>query len=91
MLASVYKKRVIKLVCTLLHLKDFRERIKNKRIEISENLLNFITEQLFFETNDMSFFEMTVGLAFDYFATSKLLSIEVGMGGRLDATNIITH
>jgi dihydrofolate synthase/folylpolyglutamate synthase len=48
--------------------------------------------QSFFETNDMSFFEMSVGLAFDYFAKEKIdiAIIEVGMGGRLDATNIIT-
>ncbi|MGA9638885.1 bifunctional folylpolyglutamate synthase/dihydrofolate synthase, partial [Flavobacterium sp.] len=45
----------------------------------------------YFEANDISFFEMSVGLAFDYFNTEKvdLAIIEVGMGGRLDATNII--
>jgi dihydrofolate synthase/folylpolyglutamate synthase len=74
------------------HLKDFRERNQNKRDEISENLLkiSLLNIKAFFESNDMSFFEMTVGLAFD-FATSKvdIAIIEVGMGGRLDATNII--
>src|SRR5690606_15503033 len=46
----------------------------------------------FFETHSLSFFEMTVGLAFDYFAKEKvdIAIIEVGLGGRLDSTNIIT-
>jgi dihydrofolate synthase / folylpolyglutamate synthase len=76
------------------HLKDYRERIKINGIEISEDFVcDFInTNKVFFEANDMSFFEMTVGLAFDYFAKEKvdIAIIEVGMGGRLDATNIIT-
>ncbi|QZK89477.1 bifunctional folylpolyglutamate synthase/dihydrofolate synthase [Flavobacterium sp. CHNK8] len=95
MLASVLQEAGYKVgLYTSPHLKDFRERIKINGIEISEKFVeDFITEhQLFFEANDMSFFEMTVGLAFDYFATSKvdIAIIEVGMGGRLDATNIIT-
>ncbi|MBB1192290.1 bifunctional folylpolyglutamate synthase/dihydrofolate synthase [Flavobacterium sp. SOK18b] len=95
MLASVLQEAGYKVgLYTSPHLKDFRERIKINGIEISEKFVEvFITEhQLFFEANDMSFFEMTVGLAFDYFATSKvdIAIIEVGMGGRLDATNIIT-
>jgi dihydrofolate synthase/folylpolyglutamate synthase len=50
-----------------------------------------MTISLFFESNDISFFEMSVGMAFDYFAKEKVdIIIEVGMGGRLDATNIIT-
>lgn len=76
------------------HLKDYRERIKINGEEISEDFVcEFITKnKAFFEANDMSFFEMTVGLAFDYFAKEKvdIAIIEVGMGGRLDATNIIT-
>jgi dihydrofolate synthase / folylpolyglutamate synthase len=76
------------------HLKDYRERIKINGIEISEDFVcDFINKnKSFFETNDMSFFEMTVGLAFDYFSKEKvdIAIIEVGMGGRLDATNIIT-
>ena len=76
------------------HLKDYRERIKINGIEISEDFVcDFInTNKSFFEANDMSFFEMTVGLAFDYFSKEKvdIAIIEVGMGGRLDATNIIT-
>ncbi|WP_144894008.1 bifunctional folylpolyglutamate synthase/dihydrofolate synthase [Flavobacterium tiangeerense] len=95
MLASVLQEAGYKVgLYTSPHLKDFRERIKINGIEISEKFVeDFITEhQLFFEANDMSFFEMTVGLAFDYFTTSKvdIAIIEVGMGGRLDATNIIT-
>jgi dihydrofolate synthase/folylpolyglutamate synthase len=76
------------------HLKDYRERIKINGDEISEKIVcEFINKnKTFFEANDMSFFEMTVGLAFDYFAKEKvdIAIIEVGMGGRLDATNIIT-
>lgn len=76
------------------HLKDFRERIKINGREISENFVcEFIEKhKSFFEANDMSFFEMSVGLAFDYFASEKvdIAIIEVGLGGRLDATNIIT-
>nr|WP_315177955.1 folylpolyglutamate synthase/dihydrofolate synthase family protein [uncultured Flavobacterium sp.] len=80
------------------HLKDFRERIKINGPEVSgdiseEFVTDFINEhKSFFESNDMSFFEMTVGLAFDYFTKEKvdIAVIEVGMGGRLDATNIIT-
>ena len=76
------------------HLKDFRERIKINGKDISEEFVtNFINEHKnFFESNDMSFFEMTVGLAFDYFAKEEvdIAVVEVGMGGRLDATNIIT-
>ena len=76
------------------HLKDYRERIKINGDEISEKFVcEFINKnKTFFEANDMSFFEMTVGLAFDYFAKEKvdIAIIEVGMGGRLDATNIIT-
>lgn len=76
------------------HLKDYRERIKINGKEISKDFVfDFITKnKSFFEENDMSFFEMTVGLAFDYFAKEKvdIAIIEVGMGGRLDATNVIT-
>lgn len=95
MLASVLQEAGYKVgLYTSPHLKDFRERIKINGVEISEKFVqDFITKhQLFFEANDMSFFEMTVGLAFDYFAAAKvdIAIIEVGMGGRLDATNIIT-
>jgi dihydrofolate synthase/folylpolyglutamate synthase len=76
------------------HLKDFRERIKINGQEISEQFVcEFINKhKSFFENNELSFFEMTVGLAFDYFKTEQIdiAIIEVGMGGRLDSTNIIT-
>ena len=95
MLASILQEAGYKVgLYTSPHLKDFRERIKINGGEISEDFVrDFInTNKVFFEANDMSFFEMTVGLAFDYFAKEKvdIAVIEVGMGGRLDATNIIT-
>ncbi|RKS21989.1 dihydrofolate synthase/folylpolyglutamate synthase [Flavobacterium endophyticum] len=76
------------------HLKDFRERIKIDGKDISEDfIVSFIAQnKSFFEENQLSFFEMTVGLAFDYFRQEKvdIAIIEVGLGGRLDSTNIIT-
>ena len=75
------------------HLKDFRERIKINGQEIEEEaVVDFIKqEQRFLEHQKLSFFELTVGLAFDYFASSHvdIAVIEVGLGGRLDSTNII--
>ena len=95
MLASTLQEAGYKVgLYTSPHLKDFRERIKINGKDISEEFVtNFINKhKSFFESNDMSFFEMTVGLAVDYFAKEKvdIAVIEVGMGGRLDATNIIT-
>ncbi len=95
MLASVLQEAGYKVgLYTSPHLKDFRERIKINGVMISEDFVcDFVNQhQSFFEANDMSFFEMSVGLAFDYFAKEKIdiAVIEVGMGGRLDATNIIT-
>jgi len=76
------------------HLKDFRERIKVNGKEISEEYVCEFVEKnkSFFVEKELSFFEMTVGLALDYFVSQKtdINIIEVGMGGRLDATNIIT-
>jgi dihydrofolate synthase/folylpolyglutamate synthase len=95
MLASILQEAGYKVgLYTSPHLKDFRERIKINGNKISEEFVcEFINKnKSFFEANDMSFFEMTVGLAFEYFAKEKvdIAIIEVGMGGRLDATNIIT-
>jgi dihydrofolate synthase/folylpolyglutamate synthase len=95
MLASILQEAGYKVgLYTSPHLKDYRERIKINGVEISEDFVcDFINANKdFFEANDMSFFEMTVGLAFDYFEKEKvdIAIIEVGMGGRLDATNIIT-
>ena len=76
------------------HLKDFRERIKINGKEVSKAfVIGFIKKnKAFLEANKLSFFEMTVGMAFDYFAKQKvdIAVIEVGLGGRLDSTNIIT-
>lgn len=95
LLASVFQEAGYKVgLYTSPHLKDFRERIKINGEDISED---FVTEfvaknKQFFEANDLSFFEMTVGLAFEYFVKEEtdINIIEVGMGGRLDATNIIS-
>ena len=75
------------------HLKDFRERIKINGQMISQSaVINFIEDHReFLDQQQLSFFEMTVGMAFDYFAREKvdIALIEVGLGGRLDSTNII--
>ena len=94
MLASVLQEAGYKVgLYTSPHLKDFRERIKINGEEISEDyVVNFIVKHKpFLEEHHLSFFEMTVGLAFDYFANEKvdIGVIEVGLGGRLDSTNII--
>lgn len=95
MFASVLQEAGFKVgLYTSPHLKDFRERIKINGQMVSEAFVcDFVNQhQSFFEANDMSFFEMSVGLAFDYFTKEKIdiAIIEVGMGGRLDATNIIS-
>lgn len=95
MLASVLQEAGYKVgLYTSPHLKDFRERIKiNGKMIPKRSVSTFITKhKSFFETQQLSFFEMTVGLAFDYFAAQKvdISVIEVGMGGRLDSTNVIT-
>lgn len=75
------------------HLVDFRERIKVDGQLISQQFVTQWVEEnrSFLECEGFSFFEMTVGLAFAYFASQKvdIAVIEVGLGGRLDATNII--
>ena len=95
LLASVYQEAGYKVgLYTSPHLKDYRERIKINGIEISKQFVcDFISEnKAFFEKHQLSFFEMTVGLAFAYFNQSNtdINIIEVGLGGRLDATNVIT-
>ncbi|WP_395062424.1 bifunctional folylpolyglutamate synthase/dihydrofolate synthase [Flavobacterium sp.] len=94
LLASILQEAGYKVgLYTSPHLKDFRERIKINGVEISEKFVcEFVARnKTFFEVNDLSFFEMTVGLAFEYFVKEKtdINIIEVGMGGRLDSTNII--
>lgn len=95
MLASVLQEAGYKVgLYTSPHLKDFRERIRINGTPIGENfVVDFIAEHRWFiAANKFSFFEMTVGMAFDYFAKEKvdIAVIEVGLGGRLDSTNIIT-
>lgn len=95
MIASILQEAGYKVgLYTSPHLKDFRERIRINGEMISENfVVDFISEnKSFFEANQLSFFEMTVGLAFDYFAKEQVdvAVIEVGMGGRLDSTNVVT-
>jgi dihydrofolate synthase/folylpolyglutamate synthase len=95
LLASVLQEAGYKVgLYTSPHLKDFRERIKINGKEISEDFIcDFVAKnKAFFEENQLSFFEMTVGLAFEYFVKEQtdINIIEVGMGGRLDSTNIIT-
>lgn len=94
MLASVLQEAGYKVgLYTSPHLKDYRERIKINGKEISKQyVIQFIRKNKpFFESNTLSFFEMTVGLAFEYFAKQEvdIAIIEVGLGGRLDSTNIL--
>ncbi|GAA4271408.1 folylpolyglutamate synthase/dihydrofolate synthase family protein [Aquimarina gracilis] len=95
MLASILQESGYKVgLYTSPHLKDFRERIRINGKEVSrEYVVDFVAKhRLFFEDNQLSFFEMTVGMAFQYFSESNVdvAVIEVGLGGRLDSTNIIT-
>ncbi len=95
MLASVFQEAGYKTgLYTSPHLRDFRERIRiNGEMIPEENVMQFMEAYKDkFETMGLSFFEMTVGMAFDYFSKEKIdiAIVEVGMGGRLDSTNIIT-
>lgn len=75
------------------HLKDFRERIKVNGIMCEEAFVVDFTEKIkpLIQEIEPSFFEITVAMAFDYFAKQKvdIAIIEVGLGGRLDSTNVI--
>jgi dihydrofolate synthase/folylpolyglutamate synthase len=95
MLASVLQEAGYKVgLYTSPHLKDYRERIKiNGQLIPEEYVIDFVNKyKSEFEKIGLSFFEWTVGLAFDYFNTEKIDIgiIEVGLGGRLDSTNVIT-
>jgi len=76
------------------HLKDFRERIRvNGEMIAEQAVIDFVEQhRSFFESLQPSFFEVTSEMAFDCFAREKVdvAVIEVGLGGRLDSTNIIT-
>ena len=94
MIASVLQEHGLQVgLYTSPHLKDFRERIKiNGKFIEKEFVVHFVQSHLsYFESHSLSFFEMTVGLAFFYFSKKKVdvAVIEVGMGGRLDGTNLI--
>jgi dihydrofolate synthase/folylpolyglutamate synthase len=94
MLAAVFQKAGYKTgLYTSPHLKDFRERIKINGKEIHKKYITNFVEKYknSFEQIEPSFFEWTVGLAFKYFAYKKvdIAIIEVGLGGRLDSTNVI--
>lgn len=94
-LASILQEAGYKVgLYTSPHLVDFRERIRvNGKMIDKERVVRFVEEEReFFEPLHPSFFELTTALAFLYFAKEKvdIAVIEVGLGGRLDCTNIIT-
>ncbi len=95
MLASIFQEAGYKTgLYTSPHLRDFRERIRiNGEMISQDKVVEFIEKhQNEFEKMGLSFFEMTVGMAFDYFSNEQvdIAIVEVGMGGRLDSTNLIT-
>ena len=94
MLASILMQAGYKVgLYTSPHLVDFRERIRiNGAMIPQEEVTRFVElHKDYMQSLQLSFFEMTVGLAFDYFATQQVdvAVVEVGMGGRLDSTNVI--
>lgn len=94
-LASILQAEGYKVgLYTSPHLIDFRERIRvNGQCIDQDRVIRFVEEERsFFEPLHPSFFELTTALAFTYFAEQKIdvAVIEVGLGGRLDCTNIIT-
>lgn len=95
MLAAIFQKAGYKTgLYTSPHLKDFRERIRiNGKMVPKSFVRDFVKSQKqTIKEIEPSFFEVTVAMAFDYFAKEKveIAIIEVGLGGRLDSTNIIT-
>lgn len=94
MLAAILQKAGYKTgLYTSPHLKDFRERIRiNGKMISKAKVTDFVkSQQVLIQEIEPSFFEVTVALAFDFFANEKvdIAVIEVGLGGRLDSTNII--
>lgn len=94
-LASILQSAGYKVgLYTSPHLKSFTERIRINGVPILENsVISFVeNNKNFLEELKPSFFEMSVGMAFEYFAQEQvdIAVIEVGLGGRLDSTNIIT-
>jgi dihydrofolate synthase/folylpolyglutamate synthase len=95
MLASILQTAGFKTgLYTSPHLVDFRERIKIDGVYCSKEFVVEFTQKIkpLITTIQPSFFEITVAMAFSYFAEQKvdIAVIEVGLGGRLDSTNIIT-
>ena len=95
MLAAIFQQAGYKTgLYTSPHLKDFRERIRLNGEMVPEAFVtDFINQQRsIIEEISPSFFEVTVAMAFSFFAAQKvdIAIIEVGLGGRLDSTNIIT-
>lgn len=94
MLAAIFQTAGYKTgLYTSPHLRDFRERIKVDGKMISESFVVDFTEKIkpLITEIEPSFFEITVGMAFDYFRESKvdIAIIETGLGGRLDSTNVV--
>jgi len=95
LLASVLQEAGYKVgLYTSPHLLDFRERIRiNGKMIEKEFIVDFIGKsKVFFESIQPSFFEITTGMAFAYFADKNVdvAVIETGLGGRLDCTNVIS-
>src|SRR5579872_909715 len=95
MLAAIFQEAGYRTgLYTSPHLKDFRERIRiNGRMIEEAAVCDFVARmEPVTGSFDPSFFEMTVAMAFDYFARSRvdIAIVEVGLGGRLDSTNVIT-
>lgn len=95
MLASIFQEAGFKTgLYTSPHLMDYRERIQINGEKVSEKYICQFVEQHYSSFLEIkpSFFEMTVAMAFDYFAKEKvdIAIIETGMGGRLDSTNVIS-
>lgn len=94
MLAAIFQKHGFKTALyTSPHLHDFRERIRVNGQMVTEDFVAAFVEknQSFSETIRPSFFELTFGMAMDYFAKEKvdIAIVETGLGGRLDSTNVI--
>jgi len=95
MLAAIFQKAGYKTgLYTSPHLKDFRERIKINGQMVTEDFVIGFTKEIdpMITKLSPSFFEITVAMAFQYFAENKvdIAVIETGLGGRLDSTNVIT-
>ena len=95
MLAATFQTAGLKTgLYTSPHLKDFRERIKINGEMVEQDFVIDFTQRIqpLIEEIEPSFFEITVAMAFEYFARQKvdIAVVEVGLGGRLDSTNVIT-